>query len=440
MEKVINRPKYLERLTSLMNNGRVKIVTGARRSGKSYLLANLFREHLLSRGVPEDHFIFLSFEGNENRELRNPIELERYIKSLLKDDATYYLVIDEAQNIYSILDPLFTGEKIVPAKMDDPHAITYISVVLSLMKIKNLDIYVSGSNSRFLSKDIVTEFRDRGDEIHVLPLSFSEFASCLDSDKEALYEEYSLYGGMPLVLQYDTSSEKERYLKNLYELTYAKDIVERNKIKDGEAVDLLTGVLADSIGSLTNSKKLASTFLSKNKKITDDTVSSYLGFLQDAYLVDKVERYDIRGRKKIGALYKYYFTDVGIRNARTNFLSRDSGRIMENIIYNELIYRGFSVEIGVLNSYKKVNGATKREDYETDFLVKKGSVTYYIQSCYSINDEDTYERETRPFKLINDSFKKIIVKRTSGPIRHDEYGITEMGIIDFLLREDSLDL
>lgn len=440
MEKVINRPKYLERITSLMNNGRVKIVTGARRSGKSYLLAELFRKELSSKGVPDDHFIFLSFEGNENRELRNPIELERHIKSLLQDDSNYYLVIDEAQNIYSILDPLFTNGKIVATKMDDPHAITFISVVLSLMKIKNLDIYVTGSNSRFLSKDIVTDFRDRGDEIHVLPLSFSEFASCQDKDKEALYEDYSLYGGMPLVLANETSFDKESYLKNLYELTYAKDIVERNRIQDAEAVDVLTSVLADSIGSLTNSKKLSATFLSKNKKITDDTITSYLSFLQDAYLVDKVERYDIRGRKKIGALYKYYFTDVGIRNARTNFLSRDSGRVMENIIYNELIYRGFSVEIGVINGYKKVDGVTKREDYETDFLVKKGSVTYYIQSCYSLNDEETYERETRPFKLINDSFKKIIITRTSGPIRHDEYGITEMGIIDFLLREDSLDL
>lgn len=440
MNRTIERPKYLKKLVSLMDNGRVKIVTGARRSGKSYLLKELFKKELLAMGVPADHFIYLSFEGNDNNDLKNPLELETYIRGLVKNDGKYYLIIDEAQNIFSIANPLFTGGKILLAKKGDENAITYVGVVLSLAKIENLDVYISGSNSRFLSRDIVTDFRDRGDEINVKPLSFSEFVSFKNENPETLYEEYSLYGGMPLTLSYAENREKENYLNNLYLLTYAKDLVERNKIKDDETINVLTKILSSSLGSLVNGEKISNTFVSNKIKISGETVNKYLGFLTEAYLIAKVDRYDIRGRKNIGALYKYYFTDLGIRNSLLHFLSRDFGHIMENIIYNELVYRGYSVEIGVINAFKKENGTTKRENYETDFLVRKGSLTYYIQSCYSLNDEQTYERETRPFRLIDDSFKKIIVTRLGGPIRHDEHGITQMGIVDFLLREDSLDL
>lgn len=438
---IIDRPKYLKRLMTLMNNGRVKIVTGARRSGKTYILTELFRKELLSRGVREDHFIILSFDGSENISLRNPLTLEEYVRGLIKDEGRYYLVLDEVQNVLRIVNPILTEGKIVLAKDDDRDAISYVHAVISLMKIPNLDIYVSGSNSKFLSKDIMTEFRDRGDEIHVLPLSFSEFFSSKGGDKESLYEEYALFGGMPLVASYEGEEEKQRYLDNLYSLTYEKDVVERNRINDPANLTTLTEILASSVGTLVNPEKIASTFRSEEKvSILGSTVSSYLGYLEDAYLVKKAYRYDIRGRKKIGALYKYYFSDVGIRNSRLGFLSRDNGHIMENIIHNELLYRGYSVQIGIVTSYAKINGKTVRQEYETDFVCKKGSRTYYIQSCYSIMDEDGYQREARPFALIGDSFKKIIVTRASGPIRHDEKGITTIGIIDFLLREDSLDL
>lgn len=438
---MIERPKYVERLKALMNNGRVKIITGVRRCGKTYILTELFRRELLSRGVKENHFIVLSFDGTENSSLRNPLALEEYVRGLIKDEGDYYLILDEVQNSLRIVNPLLTDGKIVLAKDDDPNAISYVHAVISLMKIKNLDIYITGSNSRFLSKDILTEFRDRGDEIHVLPLSFSEYASKKDGEKETLYEEYALYGGMPLILSRNSDEERETYLKNLYALTYEKDVVERNKIADPSNLNILTEILASSIGSLVNPHKIVDTFKSVSKiSILPATIYDYLDFLEEAFLLKKVNRYDIRGRKKIGALYKYYFSDVGIRNSRLDFLSFDHGHVMENIIYNELLYRGYSVQIGVINSYKKVNGKTTREEYETDFVCKKGSRTYYIQSSYELGDKESYLRESRPFALIGDSFKKIIVTRRGGPIRHDEKGVTTIGIVDFLLKEDSLDL
>lgn len=436
----IERTRYIKRLFAYSNNGRVKIVTGPRRSGKTYLLKELFKSELLARGVKEDHFLYLSFEGSDNLELRNPLKLEEYVKSLLRDGENYYLVIDEPQNILSILNPALTNGELVLAKKDDPNAIGYVQVALSLMKIANLDIYISGSNSRFLSKDILTDFRDRGDEIRVLPLSFSEFVSLKGDDHERLYEEYSLYGGMPLILSYESDEEKEKYLKNLYLLTYQKDIAERHKVKDEDALNDLAAVLASSIGSLSNSSKIALTYNSKGKKTNDAFVGECLSYFEEAYIIQKAERYDIRGRKKIGALCKYYFTDVGIRNSLLDFLSPDYGHVMENIIYNELIYRGYSVEVGIINAFSKENGVSKRNTYETDFLIRKGSRRYYIQSCYSLLGEETYERESKPLRLIHDSFKKIIVTRKGGPIRRDAYGITQMGIVDFLLNEDSLDL
>jgi uncharacterized protein len=311
---------------------------------------------------------------------------------------------------------------------------------LGLMQIHNVDLYITGSNSRFLSKDIVTDFRDRGDEIHVLPLSFSEFVSVYDGTVEAAYEEYTLHGGMPRTLFLNNANDKEEYLYNLYALTYSKDVIERHKYKNSAELDELTKVMASDIGSLTNSNTIANTFKSEAKSDTNkQRVDAYLEDLEDAYLISKVNRFDIRGRKQIGALYKYYYSDLGLRNSRLNFLHRDSGHLMENIIYNELIYRGYSVEVGVVDTFSKKDNKTIRNSYETDFVVRKGSQVYYIQSAFDILNEEKYIQESRPLLLINDSFRKIIVIRQTGPVRRDEKGITTIGIVDFLLNKNSLD-
>jgi hypothetical protein len=437
---IIERKKYIEKLNKYKNNGRVKIITGIRRSGKSYLLKELFRKECLEDGVKEDHFIIISLDDFQNIHLYNPIELDKYVRSLIKDNNNYYIVIDEIQNVFDIINPALTEGKIIKAKKDDEDKITYINVVLGLMQIKNVDLYITGSNSRFLSRDIVTDFRDRGDEIHILPLSFSEYISVYKGDKEAAYEEYSLHGGMPRTLLLDSSSEKEEYLYNLYKLTYSKDVIDRHKYVNIPELDSLTMVVSSSIGSLINSNTIANTFKSNEKiEISKQKIDSYLEDLEDAYILSKVNRYDIRGRKQIGALFKYYYSDLGLRNSRLNFLHMDRGHVMENIIYNELIYRGYSVEVGVMDVYSKSNNKTTRTTYETDFVIRKGSKIYYIQSAYDIPNEQKYIQESKSLNLIDDSFKKIIVVRQSGPVKHDEKGITIIGIIDFLLNENSLE-
>lgn len=425
----------------MRNNHRVKIVCGGRRCGKSFLLNHLFRNELLRRDVTEDHFLYISLDGIDQADLHNPLRLHEYVRNLIVDDKPYYLVLDEVQNVFAIVNPALTGGKIVKAKKDDEDVLSYVSVVLSLMKMENLDIYITGSNSRFLSKDIVTDFRDRGDQIMVLPLSFAEFTSCSgQKDLSLVYEEYALHGGMPLCLGYEEASEKEKYLRNLYSLTYKKDVIERNHLENERALDVISRVLSSSIGSLVNSQKVADTFKSREKSsISSDSIDKYLKCLEEAYLVNKVNRYDLRGRRQIGALYKYYFTDLGIRNSLLDFLSADHGHVMENIIYNELIYRGYTVEIGIMDTYTKEAGLTKRDTLETDFLVRNGSNLCYIQACYDLYGEENYQREIRPLTMIRDSFKKIVVTKSSTPIRHDQHGITTMNIIDFLKDENSLE-
>lgn len=437
---MIQRNRYLNKLIKYKDNSRVKIITGIRRCGKSFLLKEIFKKYCFEHGIDDKHFIVISLDDFQNIKLYNPIELDKYIRNLIIDDKRYYIVIDEIQNVFDIKNPIFTEGKIIKAKKEDEDKLTYVNVVLGLMQIPNVDLYITGSNSRFLSKDIVTDFRDRGDEIHVLPLSFSEFFEAQKGDKEEAYEEYSLHGGMPRTLFLNEANDKEEYLYNLYKLTYSKDVMERHKYKNSSELDILTGVMASNIGSLINSNTIANTFKSEAKiDINNQKIDNYLEDLEDAYLLTRVNRYDIRGRKKIGALYKYYYSDLGIRNSRLNFLHMDKGHVMENIIYNELIYRGYSVEVGVLDFYTKENNKTKRNIYETDFVVRKGSKIYYIQSAYDIPNEEKYLQESKSLSLINDSFKKIIVVRQSGPIRHDEKGITTIGIIDFLLNENSLD-
>lgn len=439
-EMIIKRPRYLHKLVKFMNNGRVKIVTGIRRCGKSFLLKELFKCYCIENGVDKSHFISISLDDFQNIHLYNPIELDKYVRSLIIDEKIYYIIIDEIQNVFDIKNPVFTEGKIIKAKKNDEDKITYINVVLGLMQIQNVDLYITGSNSRFLSKDIVTDFRDRGDEIHVLPLAFSEFIEVYDGTKESAFEEYSLHGGMPRTLFFNDASDKEDYLYNLYSLTYSKDVMERHKYKNRTELDLLTKVMASNVGSLVNSNTIANTFNSEAKiDVNKQKVDTYLEDLEDAYLLSKVNRYDIRGRKQIGALYKYYFSDLGLRNSRLNFLHMDKGHVMENIIYNELLYRGYSVEVGVIDYYSKENGKTKRSTYETDFIVRKGSKLYYIQSAYEMLSEDKYNQESKSLTLINDSFKKIIIVRQSGPVRHDDRGITIIGIVDFLLNENSLE-
>lgn len=437
---IIERNKYLNKLIKYKDNGRVKIITGIRRCGKSFLLKEIFKNYCLGHGVDEKHFIILPLDDFQNIKLYNPIELDKYIRSLIIDEKKYYIVIDEIQNVFDIINPILTDGKIVKAKKTDEDKITYINVVLGLMQIPNVDLYITGSNSRFLSKDIITDFRDRGDEIHVLPLSFSEFASVYHGTIESAYEEYTLHGGMPRTLFLKDANDKEEYLYNLYALTYSKDVFERHKYKNSTELDMLTKVMASNIGSLTNSNTIANTFKSEAKIYTNkQRVDTYLEDLEDSFLLSKVNRFDIRGRRQIGALYKYYYADSGLRNSRLNFLHRDSGHLMENIIYNELIYRGYSVEVGVINSFSKENNKTIRKNYETDFVVRKGSKVYYIQSAYDILNEEKYIHESKSLSLIKDSFKKMIVVRQTGPIRHDEKGIATIGIIDFLLNENHLD-
>ncbi len=436
------RPQYLNKLVALKNNNRVKIITGIRRCGKSYLLKEIFSNYLFNNGVDEKHYIYIPLDDIQFINLYNPIELNNYIKSLIKDNKTYYVVLDEIQNVFNIINPILTDGKIIKSKENNENTIGFVQVVIGLAKIPNVDLYITGSNSRFLSRDILTDFRDRGDEIHVLPLSFKEYFNARNIDKQSAYAEYSLYGGMPRTLFYESVDEKERYITNLYKLTYTKDVLERHdKSKDNE-LDTLTCILASSVGSLINSSKIANSFKSSGKKIiTSQTIDSYLRELEDAYIINKVKRFDIRGRKYIGALYKYYFSDIGIRNSRLDFMHQDKGHIMENIIYNELIHRGYDVEVGVLETYSKnKDNKTIRINYETDFIAKKGSRIYYIQSAYDILNNDKYEQECKSLKLINDSFKKIIVTRNDIPISHDINGITIMGIVDFLLEENSMDL
>lgn len=438
---MIERPMYLKKLMSLQNNGRVKIITGIRRCGKSYLLKELFSKYLFENKVKKDHYIYIALDDISNIELYNPLILDKYVRSLIKDADRYYVVIDEIQNVFNIVNPALTEGKIVKAKSLEDDTIGFVQVVLGLMKIENIDLYITGSNSRFLSKDILTDFRDRGDEIHVSPLSFKEYLQARNIDKETAYEEYSLYGGMPRTLEYDDESLKEKYITDLYKLVYIKDVLERQDKTKAEELNTLIRVMASNVSSLINPNIIANTFKSKEKKsISAQTIYSYLDELENIFLISKVFRFDIRKRKNIGATYKYYFSDIGIRNAILDFLHQDKDHIMGNIIYNELINRGYSVEIGILETFSKdKNNKTIRVNYETDFVAKIGSKVYYIQAAYDIANEEKYEQEAKSLTLINDSFKKIIVTRKSGPITHDINGITTIGVIDFLLDENSLD-
>ena len=428
---VIRRDRYLERLISKQNNGMIKVITGIRRSGKSYLLFNLFYDHLLASGTPEDNIICIALDDVENEAYRDPYRLYSYIKERVQDNREqYYVLIDEAQ--YAI-------SKEEMKNPDEP--IRLYGVLNSLLRKSNVDVYITGSNSKFLSSDVMTEFRGRGDEIHISPLSFSEFYPASGQEKSDAWRDYLYYGGLPHILAESGGEAKSRYLEKLNKEIYLRDMCERYGIRDEESMLILMKVIASAIGSLSNAQKISDTFRSSgNKVITMPTISSYLKYLQESFVVEKAERYDIKGRKYISTPSKYYYSDLGLRNALLNFRQFEETHLMENAIYNELIYRGYSVDVGVVETRVDEGGKKVRKQLEVDFVVNQFNKRYYIQSAFLISDREKVEQEQAPLVKIPDSFKKIVVVGNHSPIWRNEKGITFMGIYDFLLNENSLDL
>ena len=428
---VIRRDRYLERLIGKQNNGMIKVITGIRRSGKSYLLFNLFYDHLLASGTPEDNIICIALDDVENEAYRDPYRLYSYIKERVQDNREqYYVLIDEAQ--YAI-------SKEEMKNPDEP--IRLYGVLNSLLRKSNVDVYITGSNSKFLSSDVMTEFRGRGDEIHISPLSFSEFYPASGQEKSDAWRDYLYYGGLPHILAESGGEAKSRYLEKLNKEIYLRDMCERYGIRDEESMLILMKVIASAIGSLSNAQKISDTFRSSgNKVITMPTISSYLKYLQESFVVEKAERYDIKGRKYISTPSKYYYSDLGLRNALLNFRQFEETHLMENAIYNELIYRGYSVDVGVVETRVDEGGKKVRKQLEVDFVVNQFNKRYYIQSAFLISDREKIEQEQAPLVKIPDSFKKIVVVGNNTPIWRNEEGITFMGIYDFLLNENSLDL
>ena len=414
----IKRDAYLEQLKIRKDNGMIKIITGIRRCGKSFLLFVLFKNYLLENGVDNEHIIAIALDGIENEELRDPKKCYQYIKDAMKDEQRYYLILDEVQFM-----PRFE------------------EVLNSLLRISNIDVYVTGSNSRFLSSDIVTEFRGRGDEIRIYPLSFAEFYSAYDGDYDEAWEEYMTYGGLPQVAQFSVERQKAEYLKNIFTNVCIRDVVERNNIKNVDEIGTLVDILASAIGAPTNPTKISNTFKSERGiNYSNKTISNHIDYLTEAFLISKAERYDIKGRKYVGANLKYYFSDVGLRNARLNFRQQEPTHIMENIVYNELLIRGYNVDVGIVDVYAKNDyGRTTRKQFEVDFVVNQGSQRYYIQVAYDMVSEEKQTQEFNSFRNIPDSFKKIvIVNGTKKPYRNDE-GFVIMGMKYFLLNADSLE-
>ena len=415
----IKRDIYLDRLIRREKNGLIKIVTGVRRCGKSYLLFNLFHNYLLDKGVKEDHIIEIALDDRSNKELRDPDNMLQYVKERIVDKDTYYIILDEVQLLVEFED-----------------------VLNSFMHIRNADVYVTGSNSKFLSSDLVTEFRGRGDEIRIYPLSFREYCSVYEGSADEAWDDYFTYGGLPLILSRETAEEKAEYLMSLFQKVYLSDIIDRHKVRNQEELDELVDILASAVGSLTNPLKLANTFKTvKKKTISDKTLKKYMDYLMDAFLVSKAVRYDIKGRKYIGSPAKFYFEDVGLRNARLNFRQMEENHIMENIIYNELRIRGYHVDVGLVEQFgKNSENKTTKKQLEVDFVVTRGSEKYYIQSAFSMNSQGKQEQEERPLNAIGDSFKKIIVVRDNIKVRRNDMGIVTIGIRSFLLDENSLNL
>lgn len=416
---IIARDKYLRQLIEARGNGMVKIVTGMRRSGKSFLLMTLFHQYLIEQGVAENQIIEISLDNRKNKSLRNPDVLLEHIEHLIQSDGQiHYVILDEVQLV------------------DD-----FVEVLLSLMQDKRLDVYVSGSNSKFLSKDVVTEFRGRGDEIHLFPLSFAEYYAAIGGDKYSAWKEYYTYGGLPQILQIENEEKKINYLLDLYELTYIKDIIERNHLRNVEGLRALVRVLASNIGSSTNPKRIGDTFLSvEHITMKDSTIRDYIKYLQDAYMIEEALRYDVKGRKYIGTETKYYFADMGLRAAILNFRQQEETHIMENIIYNELRMRGYRVDVGLVETWKtSAEGKNVRVPLEVDFVVNKGAERIYIQSAFRMPTEEKVVQEKRSLLNTNDNFRKIIIVGDDIKRKTDEQGIITMSLYDFLLDPHSID-
>ena len=419
LKMIIARDKYLRQLIEARGNGMVKIVTGMRRSGKSFLLMTLFHQYLIEQGVAENHIIEISLDNRKNKSLRNPDVLLEHIEHLIQSDGQiHYVILDEVQLV------------------DD-----FVEVLLSLMQDKRLDVYVSGSNSKFLSKDVVTEFRGRGDEIHLFPLSFAEYYAAIGGDKYSAWKEYYTYGGLPQILQIENEGKKINYLLDLYELTYIKDIIERNHLRNVEGLRALVRVLASNIGSSTNPKRIGDTFLSvEHITMKDSTIRDYIKYLQDAYMIEEALRYDVKGRKYIGTETKYYFADMGLRAAILNFRQQEETHIMENIIYNELRMRGYRIDVGLVETWKtSTEGKNVRVPLEVDFVVNKGAERIYIQSAFRMPTEDKVVQEKRSLLNTNDNFRKIIIVGDDIKRKTDEQGIITMSLYDFLLDPHSID-
>lgn len=429
---MIERQVYLEKLIRKKENGLVKVITGIRRCGKSYLLFEIYHKYLNSIGVDDDHIIELALDDDMNIRYRNPLELGEYIRSLITDkEKMYYIFLDEIQKVGQIRNPYLP---------DSEETIGFVDVVLGLMKIKNADIYVTGSNSKMLSSDILTEFRGRGDEVKVNPLSFSEFASAFSGDPRDAWLEYCTYGGMPLVLLQKTHEDKSKYLSDLFSKIYLDDIMNRNRIgHDKSVLEDLLNIISSSVGSLTNPSKLSKTFQSAaGISISDDTIAKYLDYFIDAFMVYKAQRYDVKGRKYIGSPMKYYFSDIGLRNARLHFRQQEENHIMENILYNELLYREFDVDVGVVEyNHKDAAGKKLRSQLEIDFVANRGNERFYIQSALTVSDENKRLQETNSLRRVKDSFKKIVVVRDHIVPWYDDNGIYYIGIEDFLLGKGS---
>lgn len=412
--KEIKRELYLEKLINRKENGLIKILTGIRRCGKSYLLDPLFKNYLIQSGVEKDHIIKLELDREENKKYLDPHELNKYIKSKIKDKKMYYILLDEIQLVKD-----------------------FESILNSFLYERNMDVYVTGSNSKFLSSDIITEFRGRGDEVNVFPLSYKEFSSVFDGTASEAWKNYVRFGGLPLILNQKTEEQKRNYLISLFSTTYLKDIIERNNITRVEVLDSLINLLSSSIGSLNNPKRISDTFISNGiKDVSVNTITSYLNYLMDAFLIEKVERYDVKGKKYISTPSKYYFSDIGLRNARLNFRQVEENHIMENIIYNELLIRGFNVDVGVVEIREK----DARKQLEVDFVCNQTYKKYYIQVALNLDTREKTIQEERPLMSIDDNFKKIIVVKDDILRWYTEEGILVIGIQEFLLNENSLDL
>lgn len=415
----IERKKYLDELISLRHNGMIKVVTGMRRCGKSYLLFEIFASWLEKNGIASDHVIKLDLEDYKNREMRNPDNLCAYVESCITDDAMHYLLLDEVQMLGHFED-----------------------VLNGFLRMRNVDVYVTGSNAKFLSKDIVTEFRGRGFEVKMYPLSFSEYMSIYQGSVQAGFNEYMLYGGLPQILSYAMEEQKAKFLKSLFDEVYIKDIKDRYEIRKDDDLEELINIMASGVGSFTNPNKLANTFRSEKKSsISYDTVKEYIDYLCDSFLVEKSTRYDIKGKRYVNAPYKYYFMDLGLRNARINFRQSERSHLMENMVYNELRIRGFNVDVGIVPVVMAdESGRQRRFSFEVDFVCNLGSRRYYIQSAYRMESDEKIRQERASLLKVDDSFKKIIVVGEESPVTRDEVGITTISIYDFLLKENSLEL